>query len=473
MKLITSLTIMLGAMTLVPPAQSQEPTRATFDSIGARELAEGTAPGFSMVVVHNAQIAYARGVGVADVARKTPVTPDTRFAIGSVSKQFAAASILLLAERHRLSLDDTLSAYLPAMPNADRITVRELLNQTSGLHNYPTLGEHPWPLQGTIQPDTLFALLATDRADFPPGTKWEYSNTNYAALAYIVAKASGMSYGDFLERNIFAPLHMTASGSGHAAQGGAATPYRGKAPFTRQHVLSLDLFYGAGGIVSTASDLAKWDIALMRGTLLSARSMHDLWTAGSLHDGTPVTYAMGFVPTTLDGHQEVWHNGLTPGAGGYCYNAIFPGDTLAVIVLSNGLDFSGSPERIVRQVFESYFPEARAAMAAFTPASGEDRNITARATDWLKRLQSGNIDRSQLTAQMNAAFTPAVVAQVTRQLSAFGTPNAFQYAGKAQRGTYTEYDYRVTFAKGVQKWLFVLDAAGKIAGMRLLPWPTP
>jgi CubicO group peptidase (beta-lactamase class C family) len=472
-KRITSLTIMLGAMTLVPPARSQEPTRTTFDSIGARELAEGTAPGFSMVVVHDARVAYARGFGVADVARKTPVTPNTRFAIGSVSKQFAAASILLLAERHRLSLDDKLAAYLPAMPNADRITVRELLNQTSGLHNYPRLGEHPWPLQGTIQPDTLFALLATDSADFPPGTRWEYSNTNYAALAYIVSRASGMSYGDFLERNIFAPLHMTASGSGHAAQSAAATPYQGKAHFTRQHMLSLDLFYGAGGIVSSASDLATWDIALLQGTLLSAPSMHDLWTAGTLHDGTPVKYAMGFVPTTLDGHQEVWHNGLTPGAGGYCYNAIFPDDKLAVIVLSNGLNFTGSPERIVRQVFESYFPEARAAMAAFTPASGEDPDITARAREWLGRLQSGNIDRSQLGAQMNAALTPAVLAQVKRQLSAFGTPNAFQYAGKTPRGTYTEYDYRVTFAKGVQKWLFVLGADRKIAGMRLLPWQTP
>ena len=344
------------AMGIVPLACSQEPTRATFDAIAKWALDTRTAPGFSMVVVHDGKIVYARGFGVADVKTRTPVTPETRFAIGSVSKQFAAVSILLLAERGELSLDDHLSAYLPAMPNARRITVRELLNQTSGLHNFPSSAEHHWPLHGPIEPDTLFEILETDRSDFTPGTKWEYSNTNYATLAAIVAAVSGVPYGDFLQRNIFEPLHMTASGSGYEAQAGTATPYRGVAPYARQRDLSLDLFYGAGGVVSTASDLAAWDLALMQGRLLGASSMQELWSAGTLATGARVPYAMGFVPTILDGHREVWHNGLTPGAGGYCFNAIFPDDELAVIVLSNGARFSGKPERIVRNVLESYFP---------------------------------------------------------------------------------------------------------------------
>ena len=349
-------TVAFAAMAVVPLACSQEPTHAAFDAIARWALDTRTAPGFSMVVVHAGKIAYAHGFGVADVKALTPVTPETRFAIGSVSKQFAAVSILLLAERNQLSLDDHLSAYLPAMPNARRITVRELLDQTSGLHNFPSTDEHQWPLQGPIEPGALFAILETDRPDFAPGTRWEYSNTNYATLAAIVARVSGMPYGEFLQRNIFEPLHMTASGSGYEAQAGTATPYQGVAPYTRQHGLSLDLFYGAGGVVSTASDLAQWDMALMQGRLLGASSMQELWTAGTLATGARVPYAMGFVPTILDGHREVWHNGLTPGAGGYCFNAIFPDDELAVIVLSNGARFSGKPERIVRNVLESYFP---------------------------------------------------------------------------------------------------------------------
>ncbi len=343
---------------------AQDPGRATFDSIGAQSLANGRAPGFSMAVVLHGRIVYARGFGIADLARRTPVATGTRFAIGSLSKQFVAAAILRLVERGSLSLDDHLAGYLPRMPKAQRITVRELLNQTSGLHNFPRTDEHHWPLQGVIAPASLFSILRTDTADFAPGTRWAYSNTNYAALADIVAQEAGRPYATWLRREIFAPLHMDASGAGYAVQAGTATPYQGTGVFTKQFTLSLDLFYGAGDIVSSATDLARWDIALLQGRVLDAASMHDLWTAGQLADGTPVNYAMGFVPASLAGHREVWHNGLAPGAGGYCYNAIFPDDGLAVIVLSNGLNFAGEPERMVRSVLEAYFPDARQTSSA-------------------------------------------------------------------------------------------------------------
>ncbi|HEX5435590.1 MAG TPA: serine hydrolase domain-containing protein [Gemmatimonadaceae bacterium] len=464
--LVAAISTTLGA------CSAQQPTRATFDSIGAQALGTGLAPGFSMAIVHDGAVVYTRGFGLADMQQQTAVTPQTRFAIGSVSKQLAAVSVLWLAEHGKLSLGNRLSRYLPRMPSARRITVRELLNQTSGLHNFPRTTEHDWPTQGTIAPSALFAILQTDTPDFAPGTRWEYSNTNYATLAFIVSKVSGMPYTGFLQRHIFEPLHMSASGAGFAAQSGTATPYSGAAPFTKQHAVSLDLFYGAGGIVSTAPDLARWDVALMHRTLLDARSMHDLWTAGQLANGTRVNYAMGFVPATLEGHREVWHNGLAPGAGGYCFNAIFPDDGLAVIVLSNGANFTGVPERMTRQVLEAFFPSARAAQRAFTPAAGEDTVITTRAREWLHRLQTGDVDRSQLTPQANTAFTPAVLAQAKQQFSALGAPTAFQYAGKTVNGAYSQYRYRVTVASGAQQWLFTLDAHGKIAGLRLVPWPS-
>lgn len=359
-----------------PGLAAQEPGRATFDSIGAQSLANARAPGFSLAVVRQGRIVYARGFGIADLARRTPVTAGTRFAIGSLSKQFAAAAILRLVERDSLTLDEHLADYLPDMPNAQRITLRELLNQTSGLHNFPRTDEHHWPLQGVIAPASLFAILRTDSADFAPGTHWAYSNTNYAALAWIVAQTSAVPYATWLRRELFTPLHMSASGSGYAAQAGTATPYQGTGVFTKQFTLSLDLFYGAGGIVSSATDLASWDIALLQGRVLDAASMHDLWSAGQLADGTPVTYAMGFVPASLAGHREVWHNGLAPGAGGYCYNAIFPDDGLAVIVLSNGLNFTGEPERIVRSVLEAYVRDARQASSVRAPDASVSRAQT-------------------------------------------------------------------------------------------------
>ncbi|HKU80859.1 MAG TPA: serine hydrolase domain-containing protein, partial [Candidatus Tumulicola sp.] len=148
--------------------------------------------------------------GVRD-QRGTPMTQDARFAIGSLTKQFTAVAVLMLAKERRLSLDDRLARYFPALPNAKTITIRMLLNQTSGLHNYPKTTEHTWPLYGTIDPTRLFAIFAQDKPDFAPGTKWEYSNTNYAILAGIVAMASGVPYGEFLQQRIFGPLGMTSS----------------------------------------------------------------------------------------------------------------------------------------------------------------------------------------------------------------------------------------------------------------------
>ncbi|HEX5408692.1 MAG TPA: serine hydrolase domain-containing protein [Gemmatimonadaceae bacterium] len=137
-----------GAVVCVAPAlAAQEPGPAVFDSIGTQALANARAPGFSLAIVRYGRIVYARGFGIADLARNTPVAANTRFAIGSLSKEFAAAAILRLVERDSLSLDAHLADFLPAMPNARQITLRELLNQTSGLHNFPRTDEHDWPLR--------------------------------------------------------------------------------------------------------------------------------------------------------------------------------------------------------------------------------------------------------------------------------------------------------------------------------------
>jgi D-alanyl-D-alanine carboxypeptidase len=355
--------VFCGSAAQADPPDSAVPNFSALDNIGRQTYAKGKAPGFAMLVWSHGRVVFANGYGFADAASKTAATPETRFVIGSLTKQFTAAAVLLLAEKGAVSLDDPLSKYLPQLPNAGTITLRMLLNQTSGLHNYPNTREHDWPASGTIPPEKIFAILQKDKPDFAPGERWQYSNTNYAALAGVVARASGMTYFDFLRKNIFSPLGMASSGSGFAAQSDAATPYDGQPgsihPTPRR--LSLDLFYGAGSIVSAAQDMAKWDAALIAGRLLNPQSMHALWTPGMLPNGTPIRYAMGFVPDEIGGHREVWHNGYTPMAGGYCYNAIFPDDQLAVVVLSNASEglFRGEPESMVRQVLALYDPSVR------------------------------------------------------------------------------------------------------------------
>ncbi len=309
----------------------------------------------------------------------------------------------------------------------------------------------------------MLSILQTDKPDFEPGTQWAYSNANYTLLAAVVARAAGLDEASFLQANVFGPLQMTASGFGYAAQQrpGLATPYYGTTSFQPQPVRSLDLFAGAGGMVSNAPDMAAWDVALMSGSLLDATSMHALWSPGALSNGTPVAYAMGFEPASIGGHREVWHNGLTPGAGGYCYNAIFPNDKLAVIVLSNGYDFSGVPEGMVTQVLAAYDPHVLAA------APGEDPAVTARAKDWLARLQSGNVDPSMVTPGFAKLLTPNFVAQVKASLAGSGTATGWTYLGSQAVPGATVYRYRIVLGGVPHIWMLGLAPDGKIAGSRL------
>jgi D-alanyl-D-alanine carboxypeptidase len=326
----------------------------TFDTIAQQVLEQNRTPGFAFSVCAGGEVLFAKGYGVADLVTRKPVTPQTHFAIGSLTKQFTAVAILLLREHGRLLLEDRLETYVPGIPNGRQITLRMLLNQNSGLHNFPNTREHDWPREGVIPPEQIIGFLKMDKPDFLPGERWAYSNTNYAMLAYVIAQVSGQSYGHFLANAIFQPLGMVHTSNGFAAQAGTATPYEWTDNGFAAAVpsLSLDLFYGAGSAVSTAQDLARWTQALMNGQLLKAESLYELWTEGRLSNGKPAGYAMGFVPAMIGSHREVWHNGYSPRAGGYCFDAIFPDDSLAVIILANGSaqSFRGAPEGMVRDV---------------------------------------------------------------------------------------------------------------------------
>lgn len=338
------------------------PFAHTIDTIAKRAVANALVPGVAVAVVRNGSIVYEAGFGVAGPDR-SPVTPTTRFAIGSLTKQFTAVALLQLVRQRKLSLEDPLSKFLPELPNAKSITVRELLNQTSGLHNYPNPREHKWPSSGPVPPSTLLAFFAEDRSDFTPGTRWEYSNTNYASIAEIISRTTGKPYGTVLAESVFGPLGMTASGYGFASQRSSdATPAkRGSAAWTPDSErVTLDVAYGAGGIISTAHDMAAWDSALLGDSFIDEATRKLLWEPGKLLDGSHTAYGMGFIIDTMDGHRMVWHNGYVSGAGGYCYNALFPEDGLAVVVLTNsGKVQTESPARAIdRAVLDSFIQKS-------------------------------------------------------------------------------------------------------------------
>jgi D-alanyl-D-alanine carboxypeptidase len=349
-------------LTAIPPVGvAAASTQPDFNAIAAQAFAQAKLPGMAVAIVRHGKIVFEAGYGAANIAKKIPVTAGTPFAVGSISKQFTAACILLLAARGRINLDDPIAKYVPSLPNATAITLRQALWQVSGIHNYPRTTEHDWPLAGSVDPKKIIAILATDKSDFPPGSRWAYSNANYAVLARIVEIASGMSYGRFVETNIFKPLGMSESGYGFAAQSSLplATAYTGSATFsTYPSTISLDLFYGAGGIVSSAHDMGLWVDALLSKRVLGTKGLAQLWTAGRLSNGEATRYAMGFVPDSLNGHREVWHNGFAPNAGGYCYDAIFPDDGIGIVVLTNADEAGGwgVPEALTSRLFQAMVP---------------------------------------------------------------------------------------------------------------------
>src|SRR5512146_3028919 len=262
---------LLSAQTALPA-----PMRAQIDSAARAVLAETGAPSASIAIVRDGAIVYTNAYGSARLDPRTPATASMRYSIGSISKQFTATAILLLAERGSLSLDDKVAKWFPELTRANEVSVRQILSMTSGYQDY-------WP-QDYVMPPMLEATTARQiidtwarkPLDFDPGTKWQYSNTNYVIAGLIVEKASGMPLVDFLRREDFTPLLME---SVFISYDGALPPTDDQrylryalAPPRPAPKEGKGWLFAAGELAMTASDLAKWDITLMNESLLSPGS---------------------------------------------------------------------------------------------------------------------------------------------------------------------------------------------------------
>jgi CubicO group peptidase (beta-lactamase class C family) len=301
---------------------------------------DGDVPGASLLVVKDGQVVLSRGYGRSDLARGTEAGPATSYRLASVTKPFTAAAILLLAQDGTLSIDDPVRTWLPSLPQvADGITLRHLLNHTSGVLDYEEL--MPKPYDGQILDAGVLALLeAQDRLYFPPGSTHRYSNSGYALLALVVERASGTAFADYLRSRIFEPLGMHHT---HARiEGGADIPYRawgytaigdGWAP-TDQNAYSAVL--GDGGIYSSIDDLARWDAALDDDRLFTAGTRALAFGRHVQVSSEPEATYYGFGwRVTGDGGRQ-WHNGESVGFR----NAFvrWPGQRLTVVLLSNRND---------------------------------------------------------------------------------------------------------------------------------------
>jgi CubicO group peptidase (beta-lactamase class C family) len=287
--------------------------------------------------------------------------PDARtiYEIGSVTKQFTAAAVLLLAQDHRLGLDDAVNRYAPEFTDP-ALTLRMLLTQRSGLPDLNTLAflQRVRPLalrrDGTFDQARIGREIAALPRDFTPGERFEYSNSNYVVLGAIVERVAGKPLGDVLKERIFAPLGMTRTAFARpAAADDVAVGYRvdKHGEVKRAYAWDLRWLGGAGAMTSTVEDLARWDIALSAHRVLQPRSLAEFWHGLDAGRGQG-TYAMGWIEDAIGQHRYLWHNGEV--GGFHALNVVFPADDLAFAVLCNNQD--ARPEFLVPGLAALYFP---------------------------------------------------------------------------------------------------------------------
>jgi CubicO group peptidase (beta-lactamase class C family) len=351
---------LLGAAAFAPPLHAQSPRsgatgRDTVDRFVAAEMARKHIPGVSLAVVRRGRVIRAEGYGVADLEHAVPVTPQTVFKIGSVSKQFLATGIMLLAQDGRLSVDDPITKYITNAPESWRgITVRHFLTHTSGV-----LREGPAFDALKVQADSIVIGSAFARPlEFPTGSKYQYCNVCYFTLADIIARVSGKPWDEFLAERVFRPMGMTATRTTTTTD---IVPHRARGYTWRDnaYVNAPDLLAlrPSGAFLSTVLDLAKWDAVLYGDRVLTKSSRAAMWTPVRLTDGSSYGYGFGWSLDSLDGHWQVHHGGSLPGFRAEM--ARFPNDSLTVIVLTNA--DAARPDEIATGVARLYL-SARASV---------------------------------------------------------------------------------------------------------------
>ena len=320
-------------------AQKVAPDSAArwIDSIFA-PYASQQSPGCAVGVTRGGSLVFSRGYGMADLEHDTPITPATRFYIASLSKQFTAMSIVLLAQDHRLSLDDSIRKWVPEVPSFGApITLRQLLHHTSGLRDYFTLlAVAGWPSDGPLTEKGFLDLVSRQKSlNFSPGDEFLYSNTGYALLSIVVHRASGETLRDFARERIFDPLGMwsTEFRDDHTQ----LIPRRalGYQPSGATYKISQPEFdvVGDGGVYSTIEDLAKWDANFRSGKVGGKSAIALLQTPGHLNDGQAIPYGLALTIGQFHGLRTVEHHGAY---GGYRSTLLrFPDNDLSVITLCN------------------------------------------------------------------------------------------------------------------------------------------
>ncbi|HEY5219850.1 MAG TPA: serine hydrolase domain-containing protein [Gemmatimonadaceae bacterium] len=401
-------------------------------------------PSASVGIVRDGRIVYVAAFGKARLSPPLAASPDMHYAIGSISKQFTVAAVMLLAQEGKLSLDDPVSKYFPELTRANEVTLRNLMSHTSGYEDY---APQDYTIPEWTKPMTAQAVVhewATKPLDFDPGTQYQYSNTNFNIVGLIVEKASGQPFWAYLSSHVLGPVGLTHT-IDLDTQRSQLEPtgyFRHALGPLRPALMEAPGWYFADGEIGmTVGDLLKWDISVMDQSLLSPASYTAMETAMTLKDGSKIGYGLGLSVSTLNGHRVVSHSGEV---GGFvAANIVFPDDKIAVAVLTNqeASPAAGGIGRAISLLLLA--PSASAPAAADDAAAAE-----SLARKVLAGLQKGTIDRALFTANANFYFDKQAISDYSSSLAPLGAIKSLRQTATSLRGGMRFRGFAVEFARG-------------------------
>ena len=440
--------VMVLAFASLAAAQTQLPAdlREKIDKLATEALTQTGVPSASVAVVKNGQIAYVKAYGDARTEPRTPAAPEMRYSIGSISKQFTAAAILLLQEQGKLSLDDKVAKFVPGLTRANEVTIRQLLSHTSGYQDYwPQDYVFPMMLQ-PVTAQKILDLWARKPLDFEPGTQWQYSNTNYVIAGVIVEKASGKPLLQFLSEKVFAPLGMKSVANIDQEKLGETDPvgYMRYAlgPPRVAPKEGKGWLFAAGELAMPAQELALWDISVMDQKLMKPASYRELETEVLLKNGVGTHYGLGVGVGRQAGHRALSHSGEV--SGFTAQNIVFPDDRVAVAVLTNQ-DAAGAAGQIAAGI-------APLLLATDDPAAPQKLEQARKIFDG---LQHGTIDRSLFTDDANSYFSEQALKDFASSLGPLGAAQEFDQVQQGLRGGMTLRVYRIKLGqKTLRAWTY-------------------
>jgi D-alanyl-D-alanine carboxypeptidase len=433
--------LVLVSITSLPLARAQSPKTAgpprTFDLAAidayvADQVRDHGYAGLSLTIVRDGKVVLAKGYGKRLVELGAPVEPDTPFAVGSVTKQFSCACILLLAEEGKLSVEDKVAKYEPSLKGAGDISLHDLMTHISGYPDYYPLDFVDRRLVKPVSAEWLLAEYAGAKLDFEPGSRWSYSNTGYMVLGSVVAKVSGKPLGQFINERILDPLLMTHSdfepGEEMKGQTRGYTSFA-LGPLEPAEPEASGWLHAAGGLWASAPDLARWDLALLEGRILKPESYRLMTTPRTLKNGQTTGYGCGLNVRQIDGETILTHGGAV--SGFLSFNTMIPRTKSAVIVLTNTehLPVDALNSKILGLLLDEYKREGTPHVPKVNGPSPKEA-----ALDFLHQMQAGKVDRDKLGEEFGVFLSDERLRAAAPRMKALGEPEKVEVVSVSERG---------------------------------------